>query len=186
MQQHRRYLPHIYVAGRPLFVTFRLHDSLPSGRHFNGSGLTSGQQFACLDRLLDRQVCGPLYLKMPVIADIVTAAIRNGAGSDYSLHAWVVMPNHVHLLMTPLGDVSKLLQKLKGGSALKANEQLGLRGKQFWQRESYDRLVRDSEEFRRVENYIIQNPVKAGLVTSPELYRWSSAWVGQASACSGL
>jgi type I restriction enzyme R subunit/putative DNA methylase len=73
---------------------------------------------------------------MPAIAEILTGAIRQGAGSDYSLHEWVVMPNHVHLLITPLSDVSKALQKLKGASARWANEQLGLRGKQFWQREA--------------------------------------------------
>jgi REP element-mobilizing transposase RayT len=174
--QHRRHLPHIYVIGAPLFVTFRLHGSLPPGRHFNDKRLTSGQQFVCFDQLLDRGSCGPVYLKMPAIAEIVVSAIRRGAVSDYTLHAWVVMPNHVHLLITVLNDVSKALQKLKGVYAMEANQHLGLRGRPFWQRESYDRLVRDDAEFRRVENYIVENPVKAGLAQSIEKYRWSSAW----------
>jgi REP element-mobilizing transposase RayT len=113
---------------------------------------------------------------MPAIAEIVVSAIRRGAVSDYTLHAWVVMPNHVHLLITVLNDVSKALQKLKGVYAMEANQHLGLRGRPFWQRESYDRLVRDDAEFRRVENYIVENPVKAGLAQSIEKYRWSSAW----------
>ncbi len=191
--QHRRYLPHIYVIGAPLFVTFRLHGSLPPGRHFEDKRLTAGQQFLCLDQLLDRGTFGPLYLKIPAIAEIVVRAIHRGAASDYTLHAWVVMPNHVHLLMTVLNDVSNALQKLKGVAAMEANQNLGLRGNPFWQRESYDRLVRDEAEFRRVKNYILQNPVKAGLAPSSEKYRWSSAWipsaeqlVGQASACGRL
>jgi putative DNA methylase len=191
--QHRRYLPHIYVIGAPLFVTFRLHGSIPPGRHFNDRRLTPGQQFVCFDQLLDRGSCGPLYLQMPAIAEIVVSAIRRGAVSDYALHAWVVMPNHVHLLITVLSDVSKVLQRLKGVSAMEANQNLGLRGKPFWQRESYDRLVRDDAESRRVENYIVQNPVKAGLAQSSEKYKWSSEWipsagqlVGQASACGRL
>lgn len=84
------------------------------------------------------------------------------------------MPNHVHLLLTFRTDPSVALRKLKGTSARVANQVLGLTGQPFWQEESYDRLVRGPEEFARIENYILQNPVKAGLARSPEEYRWSS------------
>ena len=171
MGMRRRYLPHWYEVGTALFVTFRLHGSLPVGRHFP-SCLTSGQVFVCMDRLLDRQVCGPLYLGLPEVAEIVARAIREAA---CEMHAWVVMPNHVHLLFTPLREVAKMLQTLKGVTAREANLALGRTG-QFWQHESYDRLVRDEAEFRRIAKYIVLNPVRAGLCGSPELYRWSSAW----------
>lgn len=176
MKPTYRRLPHIYIIGRPLFITYRLHGSLPPGRHFDRKSLTSGQAFLHLDQLLDSESCGPLYLKMPNIAAIVANSIHQGSGSEYNLHAWVIMPNHVHLLLTPISNVSKFLQRLKGASALQANQQLGLLHKPFWQTESYDRLVRDNSEFQRVTNYIVQNPVKAGLVASQHQYPWSSAW----------
>jgi putative transposase len=91
------------------------------------------------------------------------------------------LPNHVHLLITPRTDVPKLLQKLKGSNARQANQLQGRTRMPFWQEESYDHLVRNSFEFDRIENYIVQNPVKAGLVRSAEKYPWSSA-----SKCGGL
>jgi len=180
MDLTQRRLPHIHAAGQPLFVTFRLHGSLPSSRHFSSETLTSGHAFVHFDRLLERQSAGPLYLQMPDIARLVAASILAGAERDYILHAWVVMPNHVHLLVTPLTNVSALMRRLKGSTARRAHLRLCLAGRPFWQHESYDRLVRDSVEFRQIENYIVQNPVRAGLAVSAELYRWSSAWAGEA------
>src|SRR6185369_8865985 len=101
MRIPQRRLPHLYAIGQPLFVTFRLHGSLPAGRYFAADSMQSGEAFACMDRLLDREVFGALYLKMPNIAQLVVDSIQNGRG-EYSLHSWVVMPNHVHLLITPL------------------------------------------------------------------------------------
>lgn len=135
--------------------------------------MRSGEAFVHMDRLLDAEVDGPLFLKMPNIAQLVVDAIQ--CGSDYSLHSWVVMPNHVHLLITPRAEASAIMRKLKGATAREANKQLHREGKPFWQHESYDRLVRSPEEFRRVESYIVQNPVRAGLAASVEEYRWSSA-----------
>ena len=94
--------------------------------------------------------------------------------ADYELHAWVVMPNHVHLLITPRVDVPILLRRLKGVSAREANQLLGQTGQPFWQDESYDHLVRDADEFQRIEKYILQNPVRAGLARSAEEYPWCS------------
>jgi REP element-mobilizing transposase RayT len=92
-----------------------------------------------------------------------------GGLTDYTLHAWVVMPNHVHMLITPLGSVSALMQRLKGVTAREANSQLGRSGTPFWQHESYDRLVRDAQEFRRIENYIVQNPVRRAVRVTGKL-----------------
>jgi REP element-mobilizing transposase RayT len=84
------------------------------------------------------------------------------------------MANHVHLLITPKVDVSKITQSLKGFTAHEANRVLGLTGQTFWQRESYDRLVRDDREFNNILRYIELNPVRAGLVTDPGEFPWSS------------
>ena len=126
-----------------------------------------------MDTLLESHSSGPMYLQMPEIAQVLVGAIEQGDVSRYSLHAWVVMPNHVHLLITPRMDVSKLLHTLKGSSARLANQVLGRTGT-FWQDESYDHLVRNWVEFERIGNYIVQNPVRAGLARSAEEYPWSS------------
>ena len=170
-----RHLPHIYAIGAPLFITFRLHNSLPAGRVFPAH-LPSGKAFVCMDWLLDEERAGPTYLRIPAVARLVTNAIRSGVPSDYQVHAWVVMPNHVHVLLTFRTDPSAALRQLKGASAREANQVLGLTGQRFWQEESYDRLVRSPEEFERIERYILRNPVKAGLARSPEAYRWSSVF----------
>ncbi len=91
------------------------------------------------------------------------------------MNAFVVMPNHVHLLGTPNVGLPKLMKSLKSVTARRANRMLALTGTPFWQEESYDRLVRDGTEFDRIQNYIEQNPVRAGLVNEAGEYRWSSA-----------
>jgi REP-associated tyrosine transposase len=88
------------------------------------------------------------------------------------------MPNHVHLLLTPKIHPSVALRRLKGASAQEANELLGPSGQPFWQDESYDHLVPSPEEFERIENYILQNPVRAGLAEAEEEYPWSSSFRG--------
>ena len=175
VDRSRRRLPHVYAIGQPLFVTFRLYGSLPVGREFPKGSITSGQAFVALDRLLDTARCGPMHLAAPRIATLVRASILHCARVDYDLHAWVIMPNHVHLLITPQRDVSSFLRRLKGYSARQANQALGEPGKPFWQDESYDRLVRSGDEFRRIGRYIVANPVKAGLAQSAEAFPWSSA-----------
>ena len=121
---------------------------------------------------------GPMYLREAGVAQCVADAIQQGAGGSYTLHAWVVMPNHVHLLITPRTGVTELLRQLKGYTARQGNQLLGRTGTPFWQAESYDHLVRNSDEFRRIERYIVQNPVRAGLARSAEEYLWSSARSG--------
>ncbi len=85
------------------------------------------------------------------------------------------MPNHVHLLLTPQVSLSKLLGSLKAATAKRANLLLHRSGQPFWQDESYDHLVRDGDEFRRIQRYIENNPVTACLAATPEEYTWSSA-----------
>lgn len=90
----------------------------------------------------------------------------------YQLHSYVVMPNHVHLLITPEVPVPKVMQSLKRFTAREGNRLLGLTGQPFWQDESYDRLVRDQKEFGRIARYIEMNPEHAGLATTPGKFPW--------------
>ena len=130
-----------------------------------------------MDRLLDRNTSGPLYLRRPEIAELVLGAVYHGGHElqRYQLHAFVVMPNHVHLLVTPKVIASRWLAPLKGFTAYRANELLGKHGQPFWQDESYDHLVRSATEFDRIRDYIEENPVSAGLVSDARDYLWSSA-----------
>jgi len=171
----RRRLPHRYAIGQPLFVTFRLHGSLPAGREFPPECMTSGQAFVAMDRLLDAGRFGAVYLKRPEIATVARDSIMHCAMTDYDLHAWVIMPNHVHMLITPLTNVPAFLRRLKGFSARQANKLLDRSGQAFWQDESYDHLVESAQEFRNIERYIVSNPVNAGLVEEFEAFPWSSA-----------
>ncbi len=174
---YERRLPHFEAVGNLLFVTFRLHGSLPSNRAFPPARLTSGRAFVAMDRLLDRARVG--YLKRPEIARLVIQALYDGENrfQRYQLHAFVVMPNHVHLLVTPSVPARKWLGPLKGFTAHAANRILH-RHAPFWQDESYDHLIRNDKEFTRVTRYIEHNPVKAGLAASPEEFPWSSAHSG--------
>jgi putative transposase len=177
MNFYRRRLPHIDAPARPVFLTWRLHDSLPPHRVFPADAMSSGAAFAAMDRLLDETRTGAFYLRQPAIADMVVEAIHyNGSNlRHYLLHAFVVMPNHVHLLCTPAVELQKLTRSLKGITAKRANAILALTGKPFCQEESYDRLVRNGTEFDSIRNYIEQNPVRAGLVNVASEYAWSSA-----------
>lgn len=133
-----------------------------------------------MDRLLDGACLGPTYLAIPSIARIVVDSLHHCGETDYRLHALVVMPNHVHMLATPRTEASRFMRRLKGYTARQGNQLLRRTGKTFWQEESYDRLVRTAEEFRNIEGYILNNPVKAGLARSTEEYRWSSSYLGVA------
>jgi REP element-mobilizing transposase RayT len=173
---HMRRLPHFHYVGKPVFLTWCLASALPPGRVFPHA-TTSGQAFVAMDRLLDQTSAGTVYLSRPEIAELVVEAIRyrDHTLRHYDLHAFVVMPNHVHLLITPWVPVSQITHSLKRFTAREANRMLHLIGKPFWQDESYDRVVRDDPEFQRIVRYIELNPVKSGLVQTPEEYPWSSA-----------
>ena len=176
----RRRLPHLSVPQRAVFLTWRLQDSLPPNRVFPTAALTSEQAFNVLDRLLDETRTGTFYLRQPAIAEMVMEAIEYNSAvlRQYALQAFVVMPNHVHLLATPVLRLDKLTKSLKGITAKRANAMLELTGKSFWQEESYDHLVRDELEFNKIRQYIEENPVRAGLVREASEYRWSSAGWG--------
>jgi REP element-mobilizing transposase RayT len=130
-----------------------------------------------MDRHLDTARQGPSFLRRPEVASLVVEALQGGVERGYyDLRAFVVMSNHVHVLLRPLQAASRVLQWLKGSTARAANQVLARTGQPFWQRESYDHWVRDEEEMERIVVYIENNPVQAGLVADPSKYRWSSAW----------
>jgi REP element-mobilizing transposase RayT len=170
-----RRLPHIFDEGANLFVTWHLCGSLPRERYPPPGKLNSGAAFVWMDRYLDTAREGPQWLRRAEIATVVEAVMHH---QDCDLHAYVIMPNHVHVLLAPKIPPSQLMQYIKGASAREANKILGICGKPFWQHESYDHLVRTPEEFTKIRRYIEGNPVKAGLAATPEAYRWSSAWSG--------
>jgi len=94
---------------------------------------------------------------------------------QYVLHAYVVMPNHVHILLDPVAPLPRITNGIKGVSARDANRALRRTGRAFWQDESFDHWIRTGAQCERIRNYIEQNPVKAGLVARAELWKWSSA-----------
>jgi REP element-mobilizing transposase RayT len=113
---------------------------------------------------------------------MVVEAIRYRDPGHYQLHNFVVMPNHVHILITPCVSLSQVMQSLKRFTAREGNRILGLTGQAFWQDESYDRLVRNDREFAQIARYIEMNPVNAGLATGPDQFLWSSAQADYQSA----
>jgi putative transposase len=92
----------------------------------------------------------------------------------YSLHEFVVMPNHFHLLITPGETLERALQLVKGGFSFRAKKELRVAG-EIWQNSFYDRRVRDITEYDKMRIYIHQNPVRAGLVERAEYYPYCSA-----------
>jgi putative transposase len=199
----RGYLPHIKIAGATYFITFRLADSLPqavlarieaelaavaqpsslpkeAGSRLEACATqtTALERQRKLEEALDAGA-GACHLQQPEIARLVSEALRHFDAVRYTLHAWVVMPNHVHALLTPLGQhaLGEILKSWKQFSALRAKRALNLAGGRFWQPEAYDHWVRDAIEHERITRYILQNPVKARLCARPEDWPWSSAAV---------
>jgi putative transposase len=183
---YERRLPHWDLVGEPLFVTFRLCGSLPANRVFPPETLTSGRAFVAMDRLLDHARSGPLYLRQPEIAQMVVQALSDSEVRfrRYDLHAYIVMANHVHLLVTPHVTLRDWLGPLEGFTGHEAIRMLGLHSTPFWQDESYDHLVRDGG-FERIKRYIENNPVKAGIVNTLEEFPWSSAATPRGAALLG-
>ena len=171
-------------------MTFRLAGTLPAEvagrlrgerdallRADDGGDTMTVQERRCLrllagalgDDYLD-QGHAECWLREPAVAQLVLGAMRHFDGDRYTLHAAVVMPNHCHALFIPLGEhrLSDILHSWKSYTAKLANRMLGRENCEFWQRESYDHLVRDDEEFAHFREYISQNPVKAGLCRTPD------------------
>ena len=143
---YRRQLPHLQCDDKPHFVTF------------------------CTDH---RWV-------LPASArSIVVESCLHDNGKNYDLKLAVVMPDHVHLIFTPLVDfdamevcsLRKIMDAIKGASAHRINKQLGRKGT-VWQAESFDHVLRASENLDAKTEYLLENPVRAGLVSRWQEYPW--------------
>ena len=175
MPDYQRRLPHFHPEGRYLFVTWRLHGSLPLERP-DALYATPGHAFVAMDRALARNQANP-WLSDTQVARQVVEAIQHAELQKgfYELQAWVLMPNHVHLLILPQVALPQITHWIKGRTARGANQVLDRSGEPFWQDESYDRWVRNEKEFHRIVAYIEENPVAAGLAPTAEAWPWSSA-----------
>ena len=125
---------------------------------------------------------GACHLARPEIRGMVEEVIRNRDGADYTLDAFVVMPNHVHVLVcpTPGQNLSDIVQAWKSVSSHRINDALGLSGA-FWQKESYDHIVRGPEQLERLRRYIAENPLVVKEKQRPQ------AWLrGGGAAGTGL
>ena len=185
-------LPHWQQEGAVYFVTFRLADSIPS--HVLGQWqdereawlrahpepwppeleLEYHKRFSgAMERWLDAGH-GGCFLRRPECAQIIAETLRHFEGERVAMGSFVVMPNHVHALFVqnPMWPLEKLIRSWKGFTARQINKLLGRSGN-FWQRDFFDRLVRDEKHFANCVRYIRRNPEKANL-TQNELVLWEN------------
>ncbi len=172
------YLPHRDEPGLVQFVTFRLIDAFPEERRSEWEALLTieddRKRRIELEAYLDKGR-GACHLKCPDIAGIVEASLRFFHSERYDLRAWVVMPNHVHLLFQVLDvPMSALIDAWKGYTAKQANKLLRRKGA-FWQDGYWDTYMRDEAHELKTKRYIENNPVKAHLTAAPNEWAWSSA-----------
>ncbi|MFY9618464.1 MAG: transposase [Pyrinomonadaceae bacterium] len=180
---NRGYIPHFEGGQIPQFFTFRLYDSLPASvveQWRNEVSATDDQgkiRFRKnVERYLDRGY-GCCFLRDERVANLVQNSLLFHHDKKYRLTAWVIMPNHIHFLATPLENVelSQIAHSIKSFTAHEANKLLKRTG-QFWQHEPFDRYIRNRKHFVSVVRYIENNPVKSGLCSLPEDWRFSSAF----------
>jgi len=196
---YRRDLPHYQPVGNTVFfITTRLDGSLPKSKieelrlareeeigtvkQLNISWEERQKRidgahkrfFGKYDELLDNLSTGNHWLNIPSIADVITDSLHHFDGQRYELICYTIMSNHIHVVF----DLKKefalygTLQSIKSFSAKKANELLDRSG-QFWQHESYDRVVRDDKELGRVIDYVLNNPVKAGICNDWQKWKYN-------------
>lgn len=171
----RGYVPHRDEPGLTQFVTFRLADGFPSELRDDWERLLKieddRQRRIELEAWLDLGK-GDCWLKDERVAAVVTEGLRHFDGARYRLIAWVVMPNHVHVLLkTDQVPLSMIVRTWKQFTARKANSILGRSGA-FWQADYWDTFVRDADHELKTIRYIRENPVKAGLVKVWKDWPW--------------
>jgi REP element-mobilizing transposase RayT len=170
-------LPHYDAPGSVQFITFRLADSLPVSRAATATDSAksaAGKSYRELDDELDAGI-GNCILSDPKAATVVRDAILFRDQRVYDLLAWVVMPNHVHLLIRQHEgqQIGAIVKSLKTYTANRINK-LNNTGGSVWQSGYFDRVVRDEKQQVAVINYIHENPVKACLALSAQSWCFSS------------
>jgi REP element-mobilizing transposase RayT len=203
--QSRGYLPHFESSEATQHVTFHLADSLPQSAILRIEAdvklLPKEKQDAERRKKLDAWIDaghGSCILRNPQIARMVQDSLLSFDSQRYRLLAWVIMPNHVHILFQPLNgwEVAKIVASWKKFTARKimekrsANREIGAPrkpagGSHVWHREYWDRYIRDQRHFDQAIAYIHQNPVKANLAAAAESWPWSSAFPGNANLLIG-
>jgi REP element-mobilizing transposase RayT len=198
MRIYYRNLPHWRQEGATYFTTFRLGDSLPEGRLRELTELRakweklnppprSEEKWKELSRTTIEHVerwldegSGSCILAHSFAAEIVETKLQFFAGEQYELGAFVIMPNHVHVLVRPFSDAEHPLEAIEQGwKAYSSRDihQVNHEAGNLWQRESFDRIVRDEEHLWRCLQYIGNNPRRAGLRLD-QARRWvNPAWV---------
>ncbi len=184
----RGYLPHYDEPGLIQHVTIHLADSLPTEARIELQGSLEQPPFSPeekrrrLHQLLDAGY-GSCVLARPVAAALVEESLLHFEGVRYQLHAWTVLPNHVHVLLHtkdgfPLKRIVGTWKRFTAGRLRNLCRRGALPGTSLalltpvWHREYYDRCIRDDDHYRSVVNYIDANPVKAGLVATAAEWRW--------------
>ena len=184
----RGYFPHFDSDRLTQHVCFHLFDSLPQSlltqwREESLRSSSTAQTNIELQRYRRKRIhdsldlgYGSCFLRNDRMAEIVEHALLHFDGERYALHAWRVMPNHVHTLFTPLkgSKMSGIVHSWKSFTAHKCNKLLDRTGK-FWEREPFDRYIRNQRHFNNAVRYIEYNPVGAGLCEKAEDWKWSSA-----------
>jgi putative DNA methylase len=168
----RGYLPHFDAGStRTQFITCRLYDALPDvllkkirkELKIRSPDDIERQTLILAEKYMDRGH-GQCFLRKRPVAEIVRASLMKYHQERYRLFAWVIMPNHIHLLLRALPGYSleQIFHSFKSYTALQANRALDRKGP-FWMREFFDRYIRDADHFDKALSYIENNPVKAGL-----------------------
>jgi putative DNA methylase len=163
----RGYLPHWEAGEVAQAITFRLADSLPTELldrwEVQLETLTNSardhERRKRIEQALDSG-CGSGALTNPAVGELVENALLYFDGERYRLHAWCVMPNHVHVLVTPLQaeTLSAIMHSWKSFTSKKANALLQQQGA-FWAPEYFDRAIRDAAHYANALEYIAMNPV---------------------------
>ena len=185
------HLPHWTADGALYHVVFRLADAVAAEvqeqwklareelSHKLEQGKITELQHIELRRLQSEQVAeyldrgfGSCALKDPELAGVVETALKHFDGERYELHAYAVMPNHVHVVVKPLGDhqLPDILHSWKRHSSREINKKLGSAG-EFWKSEYYDHLIRDDKDYENSVAYVLENPAKANLTEWPHVGR---------------
>jgi REP element-mobilizing transposase RayT len=174
----RGYLPHRDEPGLTQFVTFHLADSFPAALRSEWEYLwrieEERERRTQLERYLDAGK-GECLLRKPELAQLVADNLLDHAIGRCELRAWVVMPNHVHVLFkVGVVPMSEIVGNWKKHTGRLAHKGLGRRGA-FWAEDYFDMFMRDADHEQRTTRYIENNPTRAKLVRDPRDWLWSSA-----------
>lgn len=165
LPRNHSHLPHTDIKGYYQFITFRTYDSVDEFvKKLTAADKSNKQKQQEIDDYLDSSKNGA-YLD-EVVLKYLYDFLKSKDGKLYELEAFAIMSNHVHLLIKPIEDLSKIMQMLKGASAKAINEILGKSDK-FWADDYYDKAIRDEKHFWMVYEYIKNNPLKIGGVETP-------------------